>query len=121
LHEENDMRLVAATTFANIEVVDKHGKNVGSIVDFMLDTQARRVVYGVLAVGGVLGIGTKLLAVPPQALELDSGRRRLMLTVDAAMLDEADAFDRDNPPEQADSALLSEAVRARGDRPPSRP
>jgi hypothetical protein len=114
------MRLVAARTLANVDVVDKQGKSLGHVIDFMLDTQARRVVYGVLAVGGVLGIGAKLLAVPPQALELDSGRRRFMLTVDPALLDEAVGFDRDNPPEQADGALLTEAVRVRGDRPPTR-
>jgi hypothetical protein len=114
------MRLVAATTFANVDVVNQQGNSVGRLVDFMLDTQARRVLYGVLAVGGVLGIGAKLVAVPPEALELDSGGRRLMLTVDPALLDEAIGFDRDNPPEHADVALLSEAVRARGNRPPSR-
>jgi hypothetical protein len=114
------MRLVAATTLANVDVVDTQGKSLGRVVDLMLDTQGRRVVYAVLAVGGVLGVGAKLLAVPPQALELDGGRRRLMLTVDPRLLDEAVGFDRDNPPEQADGALLSEAVRARGDRPPSR-
>ena len=113
------MRLIAAQSLGATEVVDRNGANVGHIVDFMLDTRARRVVYAVLAHGGVLGIGAKLLAVPPQALELDSGGRRITVTVDPTLLDEATGMDRGNPPEHADRELQRAA--ARSDRPPSRP
>jgi hypothetical protein len=115
------MRLIAAHSLTETEVVSKNGEKLGSIVDFMLDTQARRVVYAVLAHGGVLGIGAKLLAVPPQALELDSGRRRLTLAVDPAQLERAAGIDRDNLPEHADRGLQPAAGRARGDRSPNRP
>ena len=62
-----------------------------------------------LAVGGVLGVGAKMLAIPPQALTFDGGRRCLNLAVDTATLDAAPGFDRANPPENADGALLARA------------
>ena len=111
------MRLIAANSLADTEIVDRSGRTVGRIVDFMLDTEAGRMVYGVLAVGGVLGVGAKWLAVPALALELDSSQDRLVLTVDPALLEESAGFDRDNPPEHADLAIHQEAVRAHADRP----
>jgi hypothetical protein len=111
------MRLVSAHLLARTEVVDTSGQSLGHIVDFMLDTQARRVVYAVLSHGGVLGLGIKLLAVPPQALELDGSRRRLTLTVDPRALEEAAGIDRDNPPATADRVLQKAAQR--GERPPT--
>lgn len=114
------MRLIPAHSLVDTEVVDRNGQSLGEIVDFMLDTQARRVVYFVLAHGGVLGVAAKYLAVPPQALELESGKRRLTLTVDPALLEEAAGFDRDNPPETADNVLQREARRSRAERPPGR-
>jgi hypothetical protein len=111
------MRLIAANSLADTEIVDRAGRSVGRIVDFMLDTEAGRMVYGVLAVGGVLGVGEKWLAVPALALELDVSQDRLVLTVDPALLDEASGFDHANPPEYADLTLHAEAVRARAARP----
>ena len=75
----------------------------------MLDTERGSVAYAELAVGGVLGVGAKMLAVPPQTLTFDSGRRCLTLAIDTATLDDAPGFDRANPPESADGALLTRA------------
>jgi hypothetical protein len=87
------------------EVRSPAGESVGKIVDFMLDTERGEVLYAVLAVGGVLGVGAKMLAIPPQALKLDAGRRCLELAVDTATLAEAPGIDRANPPEEPDGAL----------------
>jgi hypothetical protein len=103
------VRLVAANTLSTVEVLNPAGEPVGKIVDFMLDTERHSVVYGVLAVGGVLGVGAKMLAIPPASLSYDSGRRCLNLAVDTATLDEAHGIDRANLPDHADRGL-----RARG-------
>ena len=99
------MRTVAANLLETADVLSPAGEKVGKIVDFMLDTERRKVEYAVLAVGGVLGVGAKMLAIPPQALKLDGRRRCLELAVDTATLAEAPGFDRANPPEEADAAL----------------
>ncbi len=103
------MQPISANTLSTVDVQSPAGESVGKIVDFMLDTERGSVVYAELAVGGVLGVGAKMLAVPPQALTFDSGRRCLTLAVDTATLDDAPGFDRANPPESADGALLTRA------------
>jgi hypothetical protein len=103
------VRLIAANTLTAVEVLSPAGENVGRIVDFMLDTERGTVVYAVLAVGGVLGVGAKMLAIPPAALRYDSGRRCLELTVDTNALEEAPGIDRANPPERADADLVARA------------
>jgi hypothetical protein len=103
------LRPVAANVLTTAEVRSPAGEHVGKIVDFMLDTERGSVVYAVLAVGGVLGVGAKMLAVPPAALRFDADRRCLEITVDTATLDAVPGIDRANPPESADPTLRSRA------------
>jgi hypothetical protein len=101
------MRFIAASTLSTADVRSLAGEDLGKIVDLMLDTEQGTVVYAVLAVGGVLGVGAKMLAIPPQSLKYDSGVRCLTVGVDTESLDEAPGFDRANPPEHADAALVA--------------
>jgi len=103
------LRLVTANTLSTVEALSPAGESVGKIVDFMVDTERQSVVYGVLAVGGVLGVGAKMLAVPPSSLSYDSGRRCMNLAVDTAVLDEASGIDRSNLPGHANRDLLARA------------
>jgi hypothetical protein len=107
------MRPIAANVLSTAEVRSPAGEDVGKIVDFMLDTERGSVVYAVLAVGGVLGVGAKMLAIPPQALKLDRNGSCLDLAVDTATLDAAHGIDRANPPETAAAARLASAPAAR--------
>ncbi len=107
------MRPIAVNVLSTAEVRSPAGEDVGKIVDFMLDTERGSVVYAVLAVGGVLGVGAKMLAIPPQALKLDGNRRCLELAVDTATLDAAPGIDRANPPETTAAAGLASSPAAR--------
>ena len=107
------MRPVSANVLSTAEVRSPAGEHVGKIVDFMLDTERRSVEYAVLAVGGVLGVGAKMLAVPPAELRFDAGRRCLEITVDTATLAALPGIDRANPPETADAAVRSRASSGR--------
>ena len=112
------MRPVAANVLSTAEVRSPAGENVGKIVDFMLDTERGSVVYAVLAVGGVLGVGAKMLAVSSSELRFDAGHRCLDITADMATLAAAPGIDRTNPPETADAPLRSRAPSARAERSP---
>ncbi len=105
------MRPVTANSLSTVDVRSPAGENVGRVVDFMLDTERGKVVYAVLAVGGVLGVGAKMLAIPPESLSFDM--HRLTLGVDPAKLQVAPGFDRANPPDHADDALKAGARRHR--------
>jgi sporulation protein YlmC with PRC-barrel domain len=100
------MRPIAANILSSAEVRSPAGEDVGKIVDFMLDTERGSVEYAVMAVGGVLGVGAKMLAIPPETLRLSGDRRCLELSVDTAALDATPGIDRANPPETADAARL---------------
>jgi hypothetical protein len=105
--------LISANVLSTAEVRSPAGEDIGKVVDFMLDTEQRAVTYAVLAIGGVLGVGAKMLAIPPNALTLDSGRRCLNVGLETAALEEAPGFDRANPPDDADAALSAQAEQPR--------
>jgi hypothetical protein len=112
--EESVVHPVAANILSTAEVRSPAGEHVGKIVDFMLDTERGSVEYAVLAVGGVLGVGAKMLAVRPGELRFDAERRCLEITVDTATLAALPGIDRANPPETADAAVRSRASSRRG-------
>jgi hypothetical protein len=62
----------------------------------------------------VLGVGAKMLAIPPRDMRLDGTRRCLELAVDTATLEAAPGIDRANPPDTAEPSLHASA---RPDRP----
>mgnify|MGYP000165099482 CR=1 FL=1 len=60
--------LMAADTLEGDRVVNLNGEDLGKITDIMLDVQRGRIAYAVMSVGGFLGIGDKLFAVPWSAM-----------------------------------------------------
>lgn len=95
-------RLVGAGTLIGHDVHDRHDEAVGDIREIVLDTSSGRVAYAVLAVGGVLGLGAKLYAVPWGALSPDPANRRFVLDVARERLQDAPGFDADRWPDMAD-------------------
>ena len=97
--------VVSADTLAKEAVVNSAGEKLGKIEDFMLDADSGRIRYAVLSFGGVLGIGNKLFAVPPEALTVDAVNQQLILDIDRSRLEDAPGFDRDDWPDFADPTL----------------
>ncbi len=88
--------LRAATSFYARAVLDRRGRVLGSISDLMLDLERGRVAYAVLAVGGFIGIGERLFAVPWGALRCCG--QQFVLECSEAALASAPAFDREHWP-----------------------
>jgi hypothetical protein len=97
-------RVLSASTLAKDSVFNRMNENVGSIKEIMIDVPTGRVAYAVLSVGGFLGIGERLFAVPWEALTLDEDRKCFILDADKQRLENAPGFDKDNWPDMADSA-----------------
>ena len=97
--------VLSADTLAGDSVFNAAGENLGKIEDFMLDVESGRIRYAVLSFGGVLGIGNKLFAVPPEALTVDTDRKCLVLDVEKERLENAPGFDKNNWPNFADPTL----------------
>jgi sporulation protein YlmC with PRC-barrel domain len=100
--------VLSADTLAGDKVLNRAGESLGKIEDFMLDVESGRIRYAVLSFGGVLGIGNKLFAVPPEALTIDTQRKCLVLDVNKERLENAPGFDKDNWPNFADPTLGDE-------------
>ncbi|RQR64027.1 PRC-barrel domain containing protein [Burkholderia sp. Bp9125] len=95
--------VMAAGTLTGDRVYAADGSDVGRIKDIMLDVHAGRIAYAVLASGGTLGIGDKLLAIPWSAFTLDTRQRCLRLAVPAERIRDTPGFDKDHWPKAADA------------------
>lgn len=96
--------LMGADTLIGNDVCSAGNEDLGNIKEIMLDVKTGRVSYAVLSVGGLLGMGDKLFAVPWNALTLDAKNRRFVLNVDKSRLQAAPGFDKSHWPDMADPA-----------------
>jgi sporulation protein YlmC with PRC-barrel domain len=94
--------VMAADTLDGNTVLSSDGDDVGKIKDIMLDVQGGRIAYAVLSSGGFLGIGDKLLAIPWDALTLDTDRKCFVLSITSDQVRNAPGFDKDHWPSMAD-------------------
>jgi hypothetical protein len=100
--------VMSSTGLAGDRILDRRGEELGLLEHIMIDVASGRVAYGVLARGGVFGLGAKLFAIPWQALTLDAARQCFVLDVERERLDRARGFDRDRWPAMADLAWAAE-------------
>jgi hypothetical protein len=79
--------VVACSTLVGDRVVNAQGEELGSLEHLMIGLPAGRIAYGVLARGGVLGLGARLFAVPWHAFTLDAERECLVLDIEPRTLE----------------------------------
>ncbi len=90
--------VMSADTLIGYKVVSPSEEHIGDIDDIMLDIPRGRIGYAVLSVGGFLGIGERLYAVPWKALMLDVNNKRFVMDIDKETLKNAESFEKGNPP-----------------------
>jgi hypothetical protein len=76
-----DACLLGVKSLVANTVYDAEGNRVGKLEEIVIDTRTGCVRHVVLAVGGVLGIGRRRLAVPWSALSPDARYRRCVVDV----------------------------------------
>lgn len=96
------IRTLSASTLMNEPVYNRQGEKIGKIEDYMLDLDKGCVEYAVLSFGGFLGIGSKLFAIPWNAMQLDTENEAWILDVSEERLRQAPGFDKDNWPDLGD-------------------
>src|SRR5664279_5018970 len=101
-------RVLSASTLAGDSVQNSAGEDLGKVDELMIDIPSGRVAYAVLSIGGFLGMGNKLFAVPWSALRVDEDKKIFVLDVDKKKLENAPGFDKDNWPDMADTAWGNE-------------
>jgi sporulation protein YlmC with PRC-barrel domain len=93
------------------------GKDVGRIKEVVLDAAAGDVAYAVLAFGGVLGLGDKLVALPWWALHASAAARPFRLQITEEQLKNAPSFNQDEWPDM-EARHWRDAIHAYYGRPP---
>ena len=73
--------LLSVSSLVGNHVYDAEGNHVGKLEEIVIDTGNGCVRHVVLAVGGILGIGRKRLAVPWSALTPDANYCRCVVDV----------------------------------------
>ncbi|MFN7993235.1 MAG: PRC-barrel domain-containing protein [Bryobacteraceae bacterium] len=110
-------RVLSASTLAGDRVRNSAGEDLGKIEELMIDVTAGRVAYAVLSFGGFLGMGSKLFAVPWDALTIDEENHEFFMNVDKQTLENAPGFDKDNWPDMADTSWGAQVYDFYGKRP----
>jgi sporulation protein YlmC with PRC-barrel domain len=95
--------ILSSTALVGTDVKNRFGENLGTVKDVVIDMQAGRVAYLVLAFGGIFGIGDKYFAMPFEAFKVDSVDEKLILNIDKDQLLNAPEFNKEHistPPER---------------------
>lgn len=86
--------VVPASRIIGEKVVNRQGEHVGKIHELVIDAKKNRVTYAVLSFGGVMGMGSKLFAMPWEAFEFSTTGNKLILNVDTQKLKAAPGFEK---------------------------
>lgn len=92
-----------ASKIIGTNVYNRQGEKLGDIKDIVLDPGNASIRYAVVSVGGFLGIGEKLVAVPWKTLQTDPQRKAFMMDATKDRLEQAKGFDDKNWPNMADA------------------
>ena len=76
-----DACLLGVNSLVGNSVYDAEGNLVGKLEEIVIDTRTGCVRHAVLAIGGILGIGRKRVAIPWNALKPDANYRRCVVDV----------------------------------------
>lgn len=93
--------LVKASELIGYSVKNRHGEELGVIEELVINPQDGRITYAALSVGGFLGMGDKLFAIPWEALTPMPKERTFTLDVNKEKLAETPGFDENNWPDMA--------------------
>jgi sporulation protein YlmC with PRC-barrel domain len=101
-------RTLSSGTFTGTSAVNRQNEKIGKIKELMLDLNSRRVAYAVLSFGGIFGIGDKLFAIPWEMIEVNTTNHQVVIDISKDKLKNAPGFDKNNWPDTANPAWLTE-------------
>jgi len=81
------------TSIKGAKVVNAKDEKLGKIEEIMIDEERGRIAYAVLSVGGWLGAGNKLFAIPWESLERN--RDDYILRVDKSVFEGSEGYDKE--------------------------
>ncbi len=103
-------------TLDGFDIVNPQGEFLGKFEDIMLNMRSGKVDYAVISLsGGVLGMNSRFIAVPWEALSMvevpayenERARRKMILNIPKSRLKDAPTFDKDSWPIEPDREWLN--------------
>ncbi len=91
-----------ASKIIGTNVKNPDGDNLGGIKELVIDPESGHVVYAVVSFGGVLGMGSKLFAIPWTVLHWTRDKEYYVLDLDKETLKTATGFDKNHWPDSSD-------------------
>ena len=95
------VNIKSVSALGGTKVINKAGKSLGKIEDFVVDLNTGRIAYAVLSFGAFMATD-KLFAIPIKALKLDLEKETFVLDVYKEQLENAPGFDKSNWPDMSD-------------------
>jgi len=89
-------------------VVNARGDSLGNIREIVMDPYTGRAAYSVVALGGFLGMGEKLFAIPLSAFAYNVTKNEYVLNVSKERLEAAPGFDAEHWPAMDDEKWNSD-------------
>jgi sporulation protein YlmC with PRC-barrel domain len=96
-----DAVLLRSKTLFDYQVKSPYGEDLGKIEEVMIDMEMGRVAYAVLSFGGLLGLGSKWVPVPWDAVALQPAEKALLLKVEKEKIEKAPNFESATLPDLA--------------------
>ena len=93
-----------ASELIGMKVQGTDGKNLGDIKDLVINPDDGAIDYAVLDFGGFLGIKDKYFAIPWDALQVASGKDKILIDATKRDLKNAPGFDKNHWPDFGDLA-----------------
>ncbi len=91
-----------ASMLIGSSVKNAAGEGIGRIKEIMIDLEEGRITYAVLSFGGLLGLGSKLFAIPWNTLTFRPHENVFILNVDKERLRNSPGFNKNHWPDMAD-------------------
>jgi sporulation protein YlmC with PRC-barrel domain len=101
-----EMTLLRTNQVIGKDVKDTQGEKLGTVHDIVLTPDYQQASYVAVSYGGVFSVGSKLYAIPWQALHVGP-KGDITMSATRAQFQEATSFSNDNWPSRGDSRWLS--------------
>lgn len=88
-----------ASSFIGMAVKNLQNEDMGKINDLVFDPQNGKISYAVVSIGGLLGVGDKLIAVPLTSLRAQPGQKHLVINMDKGQVQAAPGLAQGNWPD----------------------
>jgi hypothetical protein len=99
LETDENVRLISSDKVEGTAVVDRDGKPLGHIKNFMVDKYTGRVAYAIMSFGGTMGLGASLFPLPWPLLDYDVEKDGYALDITKEQMAQAPRFEANTHPE----------------------